>query len=134
MSASSHGGDAAPVSIVVADAGADSPAPDPRLVADLVTANHILYHQHVVDAFGHISVRHDKDPEKYVMSRHLAPVLVTAGDLLMTTVLRIPRHCDLLAQIPVLESYRLRCESRPAFKRALAAHMADFSEPVSAAS
>lgn len=58
----------------------------------------------------------------------------TAGDLLMTTVLRIPRHCDLLAQIPVLESYRLRCESRPAFKRALAAHMADFSEPVSAAS
>jgi glutathione S-transferase len=58
----------------------------------------------------------------------------TAGDLLMTTVLRVPRHCDLIAQIPVLENYRLRCESRPAFKRALAAQMADFSEPVSAAS
>jgi glutathione S-transferase len=58
----------------------------------------------------------------------------TAGDLLMTTVLRIPRHCDLVAQLPVLENYRLRCEERPAFKRALTAHMADFSEPMAAAS
>jgi len=58
----------------------------------------------------------------------------TAGDLLMTTVLRIPRHCDLVAKVPVLENYRLRCESRPAFKKALAAHMADLSEPVSLAS
>jgi glutathione S-transferase len=58
----------------------------------------------------------------------------TAADLLMTTVLRIPRHCDLIAQIPVLESYRLRCEGRPAFKKALAAQMADFSEPAAAAS
>jgi glutathione S-transferase len=58
----------------------------------------------------------------------------TVADLLMTTVLRIPRHCDLIAQVPVLERYRLRCEGRPAFKRALAAHMADLSEAVSAAS
>jgi len=58
----------------------------------------------------------------------------TAADLLMTTVLRIPRHCDLIAQIPALESYRLRCEARPAFKRALAAHMADLSETASVAS
>jgi glutathione S-transferase len=52
----------------------------------------------------------------------------TAADLLMTTVLRIPRHCDLVAQMPVLESYRLRCEGRPAFQKALAAQMADFAE------
>jgi glutathione S-transferase len=58
----------------------------------------------------------------------------TAADLLMTTVLRIPRHCDLIAQIPVLESYRLRCEARPAFKKALAAQMADFTETASLAS
>jgi glutathione S-transferase len=58
----------------------------------------------------------------------------TAADLLMTTVLRIPRHCDLIAQMPVLENYRLRCEARPAFKRALAAQMADFSEAAAAAS
>ncbi len=52
----------------------------------------------------------------------------TAADLLMTTVLRIPRHSDVVAQMPVLEAYRLRCEARPAFKRALDAQMADFAE------
>ena len=50
----------------------------------------------------------------------------TAADLLMTTVLQIPRHCDLIAKMPALDSYRLRNEARPAFKRALEAHMADF--------
>ena len=50
----------------------------------------------------------------------------TAADLLMTTVLRFLRHTDIVAQIPVLENYRLRCEARPAFQRALAAQMAVF--------
>jgi glutathione S-transferase len=50
----------------------------------------------------------------------------TAADLLMTTVLRILRHTDIVAQIPVLERFRLRCEARPAFQRALAAQMAVF--------
>jgi glutathione S-transferase len=52
----------------------------------------------------------------------------TVADLLMTTVLRIPRHCDLLAQYPALDAYRQRCEARPAFKRALDAQMGDFVE------
>lgn len=52
----------------------------------------------------------------------------TAADLLMTTVLRILRHTDLVAQIPVLEAYRLRCEARPAFQKAMADHMAPFAE------
>jgi glutathione S-transferase len=52
----------------------------------------------------------------------------TVADLLMTTVLRSPRHCDLLAQYPALDAYRLRCEARPAFKRALDAQMADLAE------
>ncbi len=51
----------------------------------------------------------------------------TAGDLLMTTVLRIARHTDLVAKMPVLEAYRLRCEARPAFQKALAAQMAPFA-------
>src|SRR5207302_844834 len=61
---------------------ASVPAPDQALLEDLVTGNHILFHQGVVDAFGHLSVRHDKDPNKYLMSRHLAPGLVTAEDIL----------------------------------------------------
>jgi glutathione S-transferase len=50
----------------------------------------------------------------------------TAGDLMMTTVLRIPRHTDVLQAFPVLDAYRRRCEARPAFARALAAQQAPF--------
>lgn len=52
---------------------------------------------------------------------------LTAGDLMMTTVLRVLRHTDLLAQFPNLEAYRQRCEARPAFRKALADHMAPFA-------
>ncbi|GEP56308.1 glutathione S-transferase family protein [Reyranella soli] len=51
----------------------------------------------------------------------------TAGDLLMATVLRIPRHTDLVASMPVLAAYLARCEARPAFQKALAAQMAVFA-------
>jgi ribulose-5-phosphate 4-epimerase/fuculose-1-phosphate aldolase len=81
MCTSSHG-DAAAVSTTVADTKADGPAPDPALVADLVTANHILFDQHVVDAFGHISVRHDKRADRFLLARSMAPALVTAADIL----------------------------------------------------
>ncbi len=54
----------------------------PELLDDLLVGNRILYKYGIVDAFGHISVRHQDDPEKYVMSRHLAPGLVQAEDLL----------------------------------------------------
>ena len=55
---------------------------DPALVADLVTANHILYDQGVVDGFGHVSARHDKDPNRYLLARSMAPALVTADDIM----------------------------------------------------
>jgi ribulose-5-phosphate 4-epimerase/fuculose-1-phosphate aldolase len=57
-------------------------AADPGLVADLATANHILYDQRVVDAFGHVSVRHDKRPDRFLLARNMAPALVTAADIL----------------------------------------------------
>ncbi len=81
MPASSQG-DVAPVSAAVTDAGTSSLAADPNLIADLVTANHILYDQHVVDAFGHVSVRHDKRPDRFLLARSMAPALVTAADIL----------------------------------------------------
>lgn len=58
----------------------------------------------------------------------------TAGDLMMTTVLRILRYADILARLPTLDAYRRRCEARPAFARALAAQMAPFAQnaPVAA--
>jgi glutathione S-transferase len=51
----------------------------------------------------------------------------TAGDLMMATVLRILRHTDLVAEAG-LADYLGRCESRPAFQRALAGQMATFAE------
>jgi len=50
----------------------------------------------------------------------------TAGDLLMTTVLRILRHTDLVSGRPVLKRYQARCEARPAFQKALADHLRPF--------
>jgi ribulose-5-phosphate 4-epimerase/fuculose-1-phosphate aldolase len=52
------------------------------LVADLVIANHILYDQHVVDAFGHVSVRHDTRRDRFLLARSMAPALVTRADIL----------------------------------------------------
>jgi ribulose-5-phosphate 4-epimerase/fuculose-1-phosphate aldolase len=57
-------------------------AADPALIDDLVTANHILYDQGVVDGFGHVSVRHNKDPNHYLLARSMAPALVTADDIM----------------------------------------------------
>src|SRR5260221_5612250 len=57
-------------------------APDPKLIEDLVAANRVLADLGVVDGFGHVSVRHDKDPNRYLMSRSMAPALVKADDIL----------------------------------------------------
>lgn len=51
----------------------------------------------------------------------------TAGDLMMTTVLRILRDTDIVAGYPNLAAYQRRCEARPAFEQALADQMAPFS-------
>lgn len=55
---------------------------DPQLVSDLVAANHILADQGVVDGFGHVSVRHDKDPQRFLLARSMAPALVQADDIM----------------------------------------------------
>ena len=52
----------------------------------------------------------------------------TAGDLMMATVLRIPRHTDLVTSDRTLAPYLARCEERPAFKKALADQMASFKQ------
>ena len=50
----------------------------------------------------------------------------TAGDLMMTTVLRGLGESGLLEHFPTLDRYRRRNEARPAFVRALEAQLADF--------
>ena len=50
----------------------------------------------------------------------------TAGDLMMTTVLRILKHTDIVTSDPRLAAYVERCAARPAFKRAFDSQIGDF--------
>jgi glutathione S-transferase len=52
----------------------------------------------------------------------------TAGDLMMTTVLRILQHTDIVASDKRLAAYVERCTARPAFKRAFDAQIGDFKD------
>ena len=49
---------------------------------DLVLAYRILAAHGVVDAYGHVSLRTAKNPERYLLARAMAPELVTADDIL----------------------------------------------------
>lgn len=60
-------------------ASGGSVAPD--RVADLAAAARILAARGVVDAFGHVSMRHPAAPDRYLMSRALAPASVTPSDI-----------------------------------------------------
>jgi HCOMODA/2-hydroxy-3-carboxy-muconic semialdehyde decarboxylase len=53
-----------------------------ELLQELVDANHILHHQGIVDAFGHVSVRHDRDAARFLMARNMAPARVQPSDIL----------------------------------------------------
>jgi ribulose-5-phosphate 4-epimerase/fuculose-1-phosphate aldolase len=55
---------------------------DGGLIDDLVAANRILADQGVLDGFGHVSARHDKDPSRFLLARSMAPALVTAADIM----------------------------------------------------
>jgi len=52
------------------------------LIEDLVAGNRILAQYGVVDAFGHISVRSDRDPNRYLISVSRAPEIVVANDII----------------------------------------------------
>ena len=52
------------------------------LISTLVTANHILYDQGVVDGFGHVSVRDDERDDRFFLARSMAPADVEREDIL----------------------------------------------------
>lgn len=56
------------------------------LLNDLVIANRILANQDVVDAYGHVSVRHPEKPDRFFLARSLAPELVTRDDIVELTL------------------------------------------------
>jgi ribulose-5-phosphate 4-epimerase/fuculose-1-phosphate aldolase len=89
---------------------------DPALIEDLIAANRILYNEGVVDGFGHVSVRRDNSPERFLLARSMAPGLVTAADILEHGLDGEP--VDPQGRTPYLERfihseiYRLRPEAQ----------------------
>ena len=53
-----------------------------RSIGDLVIANRILAKEDVVDAYGHVSIRHPAKPDHYLLSRSLSPEFVTRDDII----------------------------------------------------
>jgi len=58
------------------------PGADAALIDDLVTGSRVLADFGVLDGFGHVSARHPANPNRFLMSRSLAPALVTADDIM----------------------------------------------------
>jgi len=55
---------------------------DPAKLQDLVIANRVLTDLNVIDGFGHVSMRHPTDPNRYLVGRSVAPALVVADDIM----------------------------------------------------
>jgi len=53
---------------------------------DLSAASRMLAREGVVDAFGHVSIRHPENPDRYILSRSRSPELVSRSDLLEFTL------------------------------------------------
>jgi ribulose-5-phosphate 4-epimerase/fuculose-1-phosphate aldolase len=58
------------------------PGADAGLIEDIVTGSRVLADFGVLDGFGHVSARHPANPNRFLMSRSLAPALVTADDIM----------------------------------------------------
>ena len=63
-----------------------------ELTEELVTANHILARERVLDSFGHISARHPEKPDHYFLSRARAPELAENRDAHNWTAWRDAMH------------------------------------------
>jgi len=54
--------------------------------SQLTTANHILAREGVLDAFGHVSMRHPSNPARYLLARSRSPELIESSDILEFTL------------------------------------------------
>src|SRR5688500_7503061 len=93
-----------------------------RVLADLVIANRILAHEDVVDAYGHVSVRHPADPKRFFLARSLAPSMVGREDIMQFDLEGRPLEGD--ARQPYLERFIHAAvyEARPEMHAVVDAH------------
>src|SRR5215471_9882044 len=96
-----------------------------NLLNDLVIANRILANEDVVDAYGHVSVRHPDDPSRFFLARSLAPEFITRDDIMEFTLDGAPVGNDKRA--PYLERFIHGAifEARPDVVAVVHAHAED---------
>ena len=96
-----------------------------RALADLVIANRILAHEGIVDAYGHVSVRHPRDPKRYLLARSLSPEMVQQADIMEFALDGAPAGGD--SRQPYLERFIHGAvyESRPEVLAVVHAHAED---------
>ena len=70
---------------------------------DLAAASRILADQGVFDSAGHVSMRHPGHADRFLMSRSLAPALVTAGDIMEFSLAGEP--CDARGRTAFIERF-----------------------------
>jgi hypothetical protein len=66
-------------------------------IGQLVIANRILANEGVVDAYGHVSIRHPRHPERYLLACSRSPELVERADIIASSsqiAFRCPRGKD----------------------------------------
>jgi HCOMODA/2-hydroxy-3-carboxy-muconic semialdehyde decarboxylase len=74
-----------------------------EVLEDLAAASRILVDQGVFDAAGHVSMRHPGHSERFLMSRSLAPALVTAADIMEFSL--DSEACDARGRTPFIERF-----------------------------
>jgi len=96
-----------------------------RALADVVIANRILAHEGIVDAYGHVSVRHPRDPKRYLLARSLSPEMVQQADIMEFHLDGTPAGDD--SRQPYLERFIHGAvyEARPEVLAVVHAHAED---------
>jgi HCOMODA/2-hydroxy-3-carboxy-muconic semialdehyde decarboxylase len=94
------------------------------LLNDLVIANRILSNENIVDAYGHVSVRHPEDPSRFFLARSLSPDLVERADIMEFTLDGDPINDD---RTPYHERFIHSAiyEARPDVRAVVHAHAED---------
>ena len=96
-----------------------------RALADLVIANRILARENVVDAYGHVSVRHPGNPKRYLLARSVSPEMVEQADIMEFELDGTPAGGD--PRQPYLERFIHGAvyEARPDVQAVVHAHAED---------
>jgi ribulose-5-phosphate 4-epimerase/fuculose-1-phosphate aldolase len=96
-----------------------------QVISDLVIANRILAKENVVDAYGHVSVRHPENPQRFFLSRSLAPALVNSEDIIEFDLEANPVRDEARALYIERSIHAAILEARPDIASVVHAHSED---------